>query len=208
LDDYAFLLDALIEAMQTHWRSEDLQFAIQLADDLINRFEDPNGGGFFFTASDHEALMHRSKSFADDAIPSGNGIAAQALQRLGLLLGETRYLDAANRVLRAGWNSLSRYPHGHCSMLIALSEHLDPLEIVIIRGPEAESERLADELAKVYAPHRLAFAIPDHASDLPPALAEKTSAENAVTAYLCRGMTCSPPVKSLAALLALSGQRA
>jgi len=206
LDDYAFLLDALIEAMQTHWRSEDLQFAIQLADDLIRRFEDPSGG-FFFTASDHEALMHRSKSFADDAMPSGNGIAAQALQRLGLLLGEPRYLDAASRVLRAGWNSLARYPHGHCSMLIALSEHLDPLEIVIIRGSASESERWADELAKAYAPHRLAFAIPDHATDLPRALAEKTSAGNSVLAYLCRGMTCSPPVKSLAALLALSGQR-
>jgi uncharacterized protein YyaL (SSP411 family) len=202
------LLDALIESMQTHWRSEDLSFAIQLADDLLARFEDPISGGFFFTASDHEELMHRSKSFADDAMPSGNGIAAQALQRLGLLLGETRYLNAADRVLRAGWNSVTRYPHGHCSMLIALAENIDPIEVVIIRGPERETERWADELAKVYAPHRLVFAIPDSANDLPSALAEKTTAANEVTAYLCRGTTCSPPVKSLAALLALSGQRA
>ncbi|HEU4603828.1 MAG TPA: thioredoxin domain-containing protein [Steroidobacteraceae bacterium] len=208
LDDYAFLIDAVLECLQTHWRSEDLLFAIKLADDLLERFEDKNGGGFYFTASDHEPLMHRSKSFADDAMPSGNGIAAQALHRLGLLLGEMRYVDAATRVLQAGWNSVTQYPHGHCAMLIALAEQLDPVEIVIVRGAADQAERWADELAKVYAPHRLTFAIPDDALDLPPAFAEKSGSSNEVTAYLCRGMTCSPPVKSLTALLALSGQRA
>ncbi len=208
LDDYAFLIDAVLECLQTHWRSEDLRFAIKLADDLLERFEDKNGGGFYFTASDHEPLMHRSKSFADDAMPSGNGIAAQALQRLGLLLGEMRYVDAATRVLQAGWNSVTQYPHGHCAMLIALAEQLDPVEIVIVRGAADQAERWADELAKVYAPHRLTFAIPDDALDLPSALADKWGSSNEVTAYLCRGMTCSPPVKSLTALLALSGQRA
>jgi uncharacterized protein len=207
LDDYAFLLDALVESLQTHWRSEDLRFAIDLAEDLIHRFEDPSSGAFFFTASDHEALLHRSKSFADDAMPSGNAVAAQALQRLGLLLGEPRYIDVAMRVLRAGWNSLVRYPHGHCALLIALMEYLDPTEMVVIRGREQEVDRWAAELSNVYAPQRLVFAIPDHASDLPAAISEKVSAGSETTAYLCRGMTCSPPVKSLAALLALSGQR-
>jgi uncharacterized protein YyaL (SSP411 family) len=93
-------------------------------------------------------------------------------------------------------------------MLIALAEQLDPLEIVIVRGAADQAEHWADELAKVYAPQRLTFAIPEDALDLPPALAEKSGSSAEVTAYLCRGMTCSPPVKSLTALLALSGQRA
>ncbi len=103
LDDYAFLLDALIELLQTRWRSSDLQLATALADALLEHFTDGEHGGFYFTADDHEQLMHRSKSFGDEAVPAGNGIAAQALTRLGLLLGETRYLDAAARTLRAAW---------------------------------------------------------------------------------------------------------
>jgi uncharacterized protein YyaL (SSP411 family) len=207
LDDYAFLLDALVESLQTHWRTTDLHFAIELADDLIERFQDHKTGGFYFTAADHEALMHRSKSFADDALPSGNALAAQSLQRLGLLLGNTRYLDVAARTLRAGWNSLMQYPHGHCSLLIALAEQLEPVEIVIIRGAARDAEHWADELAKIYAPQRLVFAIPNDTADLPASIAEKASLGTDATAYLCRGAVCSPPVRSLPALLALAGRR-
>jgi uncharacterized protein YyaL (SSP411 family) len=201
LDDYAFLLDGLLQHLQTRWRSEDLTFAIQLAGALLEHFEDKENGGFFFTADDHEALMHRSRSFSDEAVPSGNAIAAQVLTRLGLLLGATDYLDAAARTIRASWSQLERYPHGHASMLIALEEHLDPPQIIIIRGNEAEAWR--QELDKLYAPRRLIFAIADDAADLPPALADKKPMEGTV-AYVCTGMACSAPLQSLDALTALT----
>ncbi|HEY6645239.1 thioredoxin domain-containing protein [Povalibacter sp.] len=201
LDDHAFLLDAVLELLQTCWRSEHLQFAIDLADILLARFEDKEQGGFYFTADDHEALIHRSRSFADEAIPSGNALAAQSLTRLGLLLGETRYLDAAARTLRAAWPSVERYPHGHAAMLIALDEHLEPPEIIIVRGAEAAAWR--DELAKIYAPRRLTFAIPADAVNLPAALLSKAAMPKTV-AYICRGMTCSEPLRSLSALVALT----
>jgi uncharacterized protein len=201
LDDYAFLLDGLLELLQTRWRSADLTFAMELADVLLVHFEDRDHGGFFFTADDHETLIHRSRSFSDEAVPSGNAVAARALTRLGLLAGETRYLDSAARTLRAAWPSLDRYPHGHASMLVALEEHLDPPEIVIVRGPEART--WCDELAKVYSPRQLAFAIPDDAQ-LPSALAEKKVLD-ATVAYVCVGMTCSEPIRSLSALATLTG---
>ena len=113
LDDHAFLLDALLELLQSRWNIEHLTFAIQLAELLLDHFEDKDHGAFYFTANDHEALIHRTKPFADEAVPSGNGIAAFALQRLGLLLGETRYLDAAERTLRSGWSAIEQYPHQH-----------------------------------------------------------------------------------------------
>jgi uncharacterized protein YyaL (SSP411 family) len=97
LDDHAFLLAALLELMQAEFRAEDLGFAIELADALLNRFEDSDAGGFFFTAHDHEVLIHRPKTGHDNATPAGNGVAAFALQRLGHLLGETRYLAAAEK---------------------------------------------------------------------------------------------------------------
>lgn len=204
LDDYAFLLDALIELLQTRWRSSDLQLATALADALLAHFGDAEHGGFYFTADDHEQLMHRSKSFGDEAVPAGNAIAAQALTRLGLLLGETRYLDAAARTLRAAWAPVQHYPHAHAAMLVALAEHLDPPEIVIIRGAPEEAARWRDALTKKYSPTRLVFAIEADAAALPAALADKRALDTTV-AYVCRGMTCSEPVRALAPLLALAG---
>ena len=88
LDDHAFLADAILELLQTRWRSEDLTFLVELIEVMLARFEDPQAHGFFFTADDHEKLIHRMKSFADDAIPAGNGVAAAVLCRAGHLLGE------------------------------------------------------------------------------------------------------------------------
>ena len=203
LDDHAFLLDALLELLQTRWRSEDLAWAIALADLLLEHFEDRKHGGFFFTADDHESLIHRSRTFSDEALPAGNAIAAQCLTRLGLLLGETRYLDAAARTLRAAWPQLEHYPHGHAAMLIALEEHLDPPEIIIIRGEASHEWR--DELAKLYSPRRLVFAIAADAPDLPEAIAAKQAVDE-TTAYVCRGMTCSAPINSLAALIGVAAR--
>lgn len=203
LDDHVFLIDALLELLQTRWRSEDLHFAIELAEIVLTHFQDPEAGGFFFTADDHETLIHRSKSFADDALPAGNAIAAQVLTRLGSLLGETRYLDAAARTIRAAWVPLQHYPQGHCAMLIALSEHLQPPDMVIIRGSASEAAQWRDEFSRMYAPRRLVFAIPDDAAALPPSLLEKRPMNDTV-AYVCRGTTCSAPVRSLASLVALT----
>ena len=86
LDDHAFLLDALLKLLQSRWNGKFLAFAQTLAELLLTHFYDP-AGGFYFTANDHETLMHRPKALADDATPSGNGVAALALQRLGFLLG-------------------------------------------------------------------------------------------------------------------------
>ena len=205
LDDYAFLLDGLLELLQSRWRSIDLRFAVELADALLNHFEDRDAGGFFFTAADHETLIHRSKTFSDEAVPAGNGVAAQALARLGWLIGDTRYLDSAAHTVRAADAMLQRYPQAHAALLVALDEQVEPPEIVIVRGEASEVAAWRDSLSRVYAPRRLVFAIPDNISDLPTALAAKVP-QDTTCAYLCRGMTCSEPVRSLQALIALSGQ--
>ena len=201
LDDHAFLLDALLELLQTRWDSGHLAFAIWLADRLLEGFEDPDRGGFFFTPADHEALMHRSRPFADESLPSGNGIAALALNRLGHVLGETRYLVAAERTLRAGWTPLSEFPHGHATLLTALEEQLSPPTTVIIRGDGEAAREWAAQLAGLYTPRQLVLAIPADAADLPGALQERASRDGTV-AYVCRGTQCSAPLASLEELAA------
>jgi hypothetical protein len=199
LDDYAFLADALLELLQNRWRSSDLEFARNLIDVLLTKFEDSDGGGFYFTASDHEQLMHRSKIFGDDSLPSGNGVAVSVLCRMGHLLGELRYLDAAERTLKAARRVMLEYPQAHMSLLNALEDCLTSTEILIIRGHAAEAQEWARDLSALYAPSRMTFAIPSDAEGLPPALADKRAGV-ATTAYVCTGMTCSAPLTDLGEL--------
>jgi uncharacterized protein YyaL (SSP411 family) len=200
LDDYVLLADATMELLQVRWRSDELHFVRELMEVVLAHFADPEAGGFFFTSNDHERLIHRSKGFADDATPSGNGVAADVLLRLGHLLGEPRYLEAAENCLRAAWPAMQRHPQAHMSMLTALDEYLRPAETVILRGEPAEIALWQHELQRAWSPRRLSFAIPSPAPDLPAALADKEARGRAV-AYRCIGSTCLPPIDSLAELL-------
>ncbi len=201
LDDYAFLLDATLELLQARWDTAHLQFAIELADTLCGDFADHERGGFFFTAAGHERLVHRTRTFSDDSLPSGNGIAALALNRLGHLLGNTRYLEAAGATLRAAHDSMNDFPHGHAAMVIALAEYLNEPEIIVIRGAAAEAGDWARTVGALYAPQRLIFAIPADAADLPGALATRAAAAGTV-AYVCKGTACSLPLAARAELVA------
>ena len=198
LDDYVYLADAVLELQQVRFRSDELGFACELLDVVLKHFADPDGG-FFFTSDDHEALIHRSKSFSDDATPAGNAIAAFVLQRMGHLLGEPRYLAAAEQTVRAAWPLLEKYPHAHTSLLIALEELLSPPESVILRGTADTIESWRHELARIYAPRRMVLAVPADTGNLPPALADKVARGDAV-AYVCKGSVCSAPLESLSAL--------
>jgi hypothetical protein len=200
LDDYAFLAQALLALLQVRWKNEDVALLRALLDALLSRFADDVGGGFFFTASDHESLIHRTKAFSDDATPAGNGIAAQVLLRAGYLLGEPRYLEAAERTLRAAWHALERYPHAHIRLLDALDEFVMPPEIIILRGERDTIASWQRELAHLYTPHRLVFAVPSDTASLDAAFADKKPRGTA-TAYICRGFTCSAPLDSLSELI-------
>ena len=193
LDDYAFLLDAMLELLQLRWNSDDFDFACQLADTMLEFFYDQNNGGFYFTAHDHETLMYRPKTFADDALPSGNGVAARAIQRLGYLLGEMRYLDAAEQTLQTAWPSLSKFPHAHDALLNALEEYLEPPQIIILRGTSPALDEWHDSLLDGYRPRRMVLAIDAAQSDLPEAIADKKPL-NDIVAYVCQDLQCSAPV--------------
>ncbi|MDB5808525.1 MAG: thioredoxin protein [Betaproteobacteria bacterium] len=199
LDDYAFLLNAQLELLQHEFKKADLDWACALADVLLEQFEDRALGGFFFVSHDHERLLHRTKTGRDHATPSGNGIAALALNRLGHLVGEPRYNEAARRTLQAFKLLLDNEPMGHTSLCAALEEELTPADIVILRGDGAAQWQR--ELNRHYLPHALVLAIPDDVSELPAVLAKPVS--GTVNAFVCRGVTCLAPIADVASLLAL-----
>ncbi len=198
LDDYANLIDALLELLQCRWRNEDLEFAVELAEVLLTSFEDEAAGGFFFTGRDHERLIHNPKPFGDDSVPAGNGIAARVLLRLGWLLAEPRYLEAAEKTLHLGWSQVSRMPSAHCALLNALEEYLEPTEILVVRADGDRLARWTVDLGAEYLPRRMVLPIPGDAA-LPAALAEKTSRPDGLI-YRCLGTRCDTPVAAPALL--------
>jgi uncharacterized protein YyaL (SSP411 family) len=193
LDDYAFLIDGILELLQARWRSGDLAFATELAEVLLDQFEDRKYGGFYFTSNDHEQLIQRPKAFGDESTPSGNGIAASVLIRLGSLLAEPRYLEAAERTIGAASNAINNSPSAHASLLLALEQQLHSPQILILRGKGEPLRHWQQRCLSGYAPRRLTLAIPDDAQGLPKALASKPPMGETV-AYVCEGLSCSSPI--------------
>jgi uncharacterized protein len=212
LDDHAYLLAALVESLQTRFRRQDLDWAIELAEALLARFEDTRGGGgFYFTSHDHEALIHRAKPGHDNATPAGNGIAAQALFTLGHWLGESRYIDAAERTVRVFAPDLGARPSGFASLLVALADALHPPTTVLLQGDIATCAAWQRALEARYRPALRTLDVSGQDA-LPDALTKPHSkphslAAGAATAWVCMGATCLPPLAGLDAIEAALRQR-
>jgi uncharacterized protein YyaL (SSP411 family) len=191
LDDHAFLLDALLERLQAGWRDADLDWARTLAEALLRDFEDADNGGFFFTAHAHEPLPQRPKPWFDDATPSGNAVAARALLRLGHLLGEPRWLDAAERTLRAGIGAVREAPHGACTLIRTLHEYLHPPQVVVLRATALESAHWETALHEARATEAQIYVLPPDATSL----ADKTHGPGG-RAYVCIGMQCRAAISA------------
>ena len=190
LDDYALAADAVIELLQNEWRNEWLDWATALADVMLEQFEDGDAGGFFFTAHEHEKLMYRPKPIADDATPAGNAVAVRVLTRLGHLLGDSRYLQAAERTLAFAASAVAEYPQAHVSLIEAQAEYLSGTEAIILRGDAALIRQWRESAQRIYAPSRLVYAIDADDDGLPDAIAARKAPAEGALAYVCRGHQC------------------
>jgi uncharacterized protein len=196
LDDYAFLLDGVLEVLQTRWESELFEFARGLAGALLQHFEDRQSGGFWFTADDQPVPLHRSRTFTDDSLPAGNAVAARALLTLGHLSAEPRYLDAAERTIKAAMPGMSRYADAHAAMLLALKDMLAPPTMMVLRGDEDKLQEWKLRLDRGFDPRRIVLAIPDDTDNLTGLLAQ-CAPRGKICAYVCRGTECSLPIMEI-----------
>jgi hypothetical protein len=198
LDDYAFMLVALDEAMRTRFRLDDYAFAREIADALLARFEDAGDGGFWFTSHDHEALIHRAKPGHDDATPSGNGMAALGLIALGHLAGEPRYLAAAERAARLFGPRIARSPRGYATLVTAIEALERPPAVVLLAGDPRETAAWHSALEQELRPSVHVYDLGGVV--LPPELQRGPAVEAGAVAWVCKATTCLAPVDSLPAL--------
>jgi len=194
LDDYAWLLNAIMLFLQARWKDEYLHFATRIGDAMLTRFQDPEHGGFFFSDAAVEVPIARSMIFQDDATPAGNAIAVSALQKLGALTGGFDYTKAAQRCLDRSMDLLRQSPLACASLLPVLQESVNPRPHIIISGTDA---RQCEELKQwVNTGYQVDCYVIGQARDsLPGILAEYRSSEP-VTAWVCHGMQCMPPAES------------
>ena len=176
-----------------------MEWARELADALLSHFEDSERGGFYFTSHDHETLIQRPKPGYDNALPSGNGVAAFSLHRLGLLLGQSRYLEAAERCVRLFYPQILQHPIAYPSLLAVLDEQLHPPRVIVLRGPAAEMAAWKVALTPQLKKPDILLALPN-GLQVPDGLAKPESACG--TAWVCTGSNCQPPVTDLHLVLA------
>ena len=145
LEDYAFLLEAMIALFEATCEERWLQHAGALGEQLIARFADPERGGFFFTASDSEQLIARRKDLEDTPIPSGSSSAAVGLLRLSQLTGEQRFEHHALSVLRLVHEIAPQHPSAFGHLLQGLHWYLSPMRPLACPLPAGAPAAAAQE---------------------------------------------------------------
>ncbi len=196
LEDYACFADGLLSLYEATFDPRWLAEARSIADVMIEQFADDSAGGFYVTGKDHERLVSRPKDLFDNATPSGNSVAAEALLRLGLLSGQGLYREAAERVLRLLGVIAAQHPAAFGRLLCALDFYLgSPKEIAIVGQPDAaDTASLTRTVFSRYAPNKVvAGCAPNAAPPDIPLLADRPARNGKATAYVCQNDVCQAP---------------
>jgi len=206
LDDYADLAEGLLALYEATLDERWFVTARRLADAIVDRFADPEGG-FFDTAIDHERLVTRPKDVQDNATPSGSAMATFVLLKLAALTGEGRYRSIAERALATITPLTARYPTAFAQWLQAIDLALaDVAEVAIIGEPsEPDTRALLEVAGGRYAPARVLAAAADGDASAIPLLQDRQRRDGRATAYVCRGFACQQPVTEPDALAAQLG---
>ena len=210
LDDYACLIDGLIDLYQATFEPRWLEIALELADQMLARFEDPRGGGFFYTSTDHEQLVARLKDTQDNATPSGNGMAAYALARLGTLTDRPQLLGKAYATLEAMSGQIDKFALASGQSLLALDFMLGPShEIVLVESDAVNAAAKGDvafrELGQNFWPNKVMARWRDRSSSgqipdcLQGLLANKHAASGSLAVFVCERGICQAPLQGLSA---------
>lgn len=219
LDDYAYLVEALLTLYEATWQPRFYGEAVRLADQMVDRFADPDSGGFFTTPAGHDDLVTRRRDLEDAPIPSGSSAAAHGLLRLARLAGSVDYERQALGVLATHGPVAVRHPGACGHLLLALDFYLAPdVREVAILGAAPDGE-LPALVRSRYRPHVVLAGARepvapgagagstgdrDGGGPVVPLLEHRSLRHGGPTAYVCERFACQAPVterRTLAALL-------
>ena len=197
LIDHAALADGLLALYQLDFNPGWLQTAVQLADWVLERFDDPEGG-FYDTHADHKGLIARPKTIQDSPLPSGNALACSILMKISSLTGDLRYSAKAEATLLSMQRNAAQQPTAFAEWLNAFDYALGPqLQLALIGDIEEEGlKKFTETVRKAYYPN-LVMAGGSGAAEAFPALLEgRPLLHGQPTAYLCENFACNLPTNS------------
>lgn len=201
LDDYAFYALGLLELYLADYDPAHILLAKELAEQILLRFADEKGGGFFRTAVDAEALIVRPKEIFDGAMPSGNSAAAVLLSALWRLTAETRWREAREKQLSFICANLSRYPAGCAFGLCALMDEVYPTRELVCAAPGEEMPDMLKTITAKYAPElSVLLKTPARAEALTqaaPFTADYAPKDGKAAFYLCANGVCQLPLTDI-----------
>lgn len=195
LEDYASLILGLLELYQTDFNEKWFIAAKELADEMIEKFSDPDGG-FFDTPNDGESLLFRPKDVQDNATPSGNSLACEALIKLTAFTDNGSYRDIAEKALRLVTKFTLQYPLGFGRWLTAAQFATGTLKQVAVVGDAEDPsfQRLLKAVRSEYRPNVVTAATSSPIKENAPALLHGRSVSNGkATVYVCEGFVCKQP---------------
>jgi uncharacterized protein YyaL (SSP411 family) len=208
LEDYTHLIEGMLELYQVTFDARWYEAAVEMAEVMVAHYSADVGS--FDTSDDHETLIVRPRELQDNAVPSGNGMAAWVLPRLAGLAVEPRYLERARGMLGPMQEMLARYPLGFAQWLIALDYVLaHPREVSIVGDAgAADTQALLDACAARYRPHQIiALGQPGVGPSTVPLLEGRGLIDGRATAYVCIDFVCQRPVTEPEGLRAQLEQR-
>ena len=198
LEDYAAFILALLALYQADGEDTWYQAAVRLADEMLEKFQDPSGG-FFDASALAGDLVYRPKDLQDNATPSGNSLATRSLLLLAAFSGEELYQQTAENSLKAIQETLAQYPTAFGSWLQALDQALNPYrQVAVVWDAESPAEKISALTAvaqRTYHPRwvyaRSALPL---TNDYPELLQNRPTLNGAPTAYVCQHFVCQLPV--------------
>jgi uncharacterized protein YyaL (SSP411 family) len=202
LDDYAYLLDALVVLYEATFEARWYHQAVRLAEEMIERFGDDQAGGFFTTAAGEPVLVSRRKDLEDAPIPAASSAAAFALLRLARLAGSVEFEKWALSVLCAHGPLAIRHPSAFGWLLRAVDFWLADVHEVAIVG-DVPAGTLSAAVRAEYRPHVVLAGSADGEAGGVPLLEHRGLMDGQPTAYVCERFACQAPVTDVDALLAL-----
>ncbi len=212
-NDFAFLINALLELYEASFKIEYLKRAIEINREFIEHFWDEKNGGFFFTSDESERLLTRTKEFFDGAVPSANSMAYYNLVRLSKLTANKELAGKAVQLSRLYSDLLKANPTAYSQFLTGFALEIGPSSEVIIAGDlkSSSTQKMISELRGFYSPEKVTISVSKKNKEalvkLIPYLESYNIPEGKTVAYVCRNYVCNLPTVNPDLMLDLLGRK-
>lgn len=196
LEDYALVVEALVELYQATYKEDWITQATQIARVIDEQFSDKEKGAYFFTSFDHESLIQRPKEFDDNATPCGNSVVAFAFQKLALLSGNPHFGFSADQSLKLVRDMVPRSPVFFGYWLCAAEFYASKPREIVLAGEPGEIAPFEKVLREQFAPFVVVAAKVTGRESSLPLLKDKITSPEGALAYVCEQFSCLEPCKT------------